>query len=250
MDHVETTPEVEINDGAKAHASRPRRLFAATAVAAGLVAVVAAGFVAFNQPGATIPHAEAQEAKTIPMADLLQTGALDDKVLGNENAPVTIVEYASMTCGHCGSFHNTVFPQLKEKYIDTGKVRFIFREFPLGSYAAAASMLARCVDEDKYFPFLSLLFKTQDQWAYVSASQRVQTLLDISKQAGFTRERFQTCLSDQKLLDGINQIRDRASDVFGVSSTPSFFVDGELVRGAATLADLEKLIEPKLEGES
>lgn len=182
----------------------------------------------------------------IPVEDLMKTvDGLADVALGPAEAKVTVVEYASMTCGHCASFHKDVFPKLKEKYIDTGKVRFIMREFPLDNLAAAASMLARCAPEDKVYPMIDMLFHTQADWAYVQGNP-VPKLFEISKQAGFTQETFDKCLTNQKLLDQINAQRARAADQFGVSATPSFFINGKKLQGAPNLETFEAMIEPML----
>jgi protein-disulfide isomerase len=180
----------------------------------------------------------------VPIAELMQPGPLPELVLGSADAPITVVEYASMTCGHCAHFHNTVFPELKQKYIDTGKVRFIMREFPLDNLAVAASMLARCAGGDKTFPLISALFAKQDEWAFVHGDPRPE-LLKIAKQAGFTKESFDKCLTDQKLLDEIVAGRTRASQVFGVDATPTFFVNGKRLEGVA-LEDFEKAFAPIL----
>lgn len=169
---------------------------------------------------------------------------LPDVALGPPEAKVTVVEYASMTCGHCSKFHADVFPKLKEKYIDTGKVRFIMREFPLDNLAAAASMLARCAPENKVYPMMDMLFKTQPEWAYVQGNP-VPKLFEIAKQAGFTQESFDKCLTDQKLLDAINATRQRASEKFGVNATPTFFINGKRL-SAPTMAEFDKAIEPLL----
>jgi protein-disulfide isomerase len=194
------------------------------------------------------PAALAQRKKPapteIPMDELLKPGPLPDLVLGNADAPITVVEYASMTCGHCAHFHTTVFPTLKEKYIDTGKVRFIMREFPLDNLAAAASMLARCAGDGKTFPLISVLFAKQDEWAFVKGDPRPE-LLKFAKQAGFTQESFEKCLTDQKLLDDISNVRSRAAETFGVNATPTFFVNGKKLNGVG-LADFEKAFEPIL----
>jgi protein-disulfide isomerase len=180
----------------------------------------------------------------VPVAELMQPGPLPELVLGNADAPITVVEYASMTCGHCAHFHNKVFPELKQKYIDTGKVRFIMREFPLDNLAVAASMLARCAGGDKTFPLISALFAKQDEWAFVHGDPRPE-LLKIAKQAGFTQESFDKCLTDQKLLDEIVAVRTRASQVFGVDATPSFFVNGKRLEGVS-IEDFDKAFAPIL----
>ena len=176
--------------------------------------------------------------------DLMAAGPLDDKVEGRADAPVTIVEYASMTCPHCAKFHTTVYPTLKSRYIDTGKVRFIFREFPLDPLAAAGSMLARCAGgDDKYFAMIDALFQQQKEWV---VQKPLEPLLAIAKQAGFTQESFNTCLADQKILDGIEQVRRRAAEKLGVNSTPTFFINGKVQRGEMTVEELDKLIQPYL----
>jgi protein-disulfide isomerase len=180
----------------------------------------------------------------VSLDELMKPGPLPELTFGKADAPITVVEYASMTCGHCASFHNKVFPQLKEKYIDSGKVRFIMREFPLDNLAAAASMLARCAGGDKTFPLISVLFAKQDDWAFVRGDPKPE-LFKFARQAGFTQESFDKCLTDQKLLDDIVAIRTRASDTLGVSATPTFFINGKKLAGAA-LEDFEKAFAPIL----
>ena len=182
-------------------------------------------------------------AQGVSMAELLVPPALGDRSLGKDDAAVTIVEYASMTCPHCANFHETTYPELKKRYIDTGKVRFIFREFPLDPLAAGAAMLARCADKDKFFPLLETLFQRQRQWA---VEKPLPPLLAIAKQVGFTQQTFNACLSDQKMLDALHAERERAADKFGVNSTPTLFVNGKMQRGGASIEDLAKLIDPLL----
>ena len=158
--------------------------------------------------------------------------------------PVTVVEYASMTCGHCANFHTTVFPTLKEKYVDTGKVRFIMREFPLDNLAAAASMLARCAGEGKSFPLISALFAKQDDWAFVQGRPACRSCSSSPSRPASPQESFEKCLTDQKLLEDISAVRSRAADTFGVNATPTFFVNGKKLNGVA-LEDFEKAFESK-----
>jgi len=216
-----------------------RRLLAGTAA---LACVAASGF--------TSHVAMAQRRRSgpteIPVEDLMKpVDGLADVALGPAEAKVTIVEYASMTCGHCSHFHKDVFPKIKEKYIDTGKVRFIMREFPLDNLAAAASMLARCVPADKVYPAIGLFFETQAEWAFVQDNP-VAKLFEIAKQAGFTKDSFDKCLTNQKLLDQINAQRARASNQFGVSATPTFFINGKKLQSAPTVEAFDGMIEPLL----
>lgn len=177
-------------------------------------------------------------AQSVNVEELMKPGTLPDKVLGNEDAPLTIVEYASMTCGHCANFHKTTYPHLKKEYVETGKARFVFREFPLDPVASAAFMLARSVPEDKYFEVVDFMFAEQRAWAFTQ--DPYNSLLNFAKQIGFTQESFEKVLTDQALLDGINATRDRASSEFGVNSTPTFFFNGNKVSGAISPEELDR----------
>ncbi len=181
----------------------------------------------------------------VPVEELMKAGDLSETSIGAADAKITVVEYGSMTCGHCATFATKVFPELKTKYIDTNKVRFVFREFPLDNLAAAASMLARCAGGDKTFPMVETLYEKQADWAFTNGNP-VPKLFDIAKQAGFTQESFDKCLTDQKLLEQITAQRTSASDKFGVSSTPTFFVNGKRLQETPTVAAFDKMIEPLL----
>ena len=187
-------------------------------------------------------------AQNVNVADLMAPGPLPDRVLGSggEKTPVTVVEYASMTCSHCAKFHTTVYPEFKKKYIDTGKVRFILREFPLDPIAAGAFALARCLPEDKYYPMIEALFEQQKNWAFVPDPPKA--LLAIAKQAGFTEQSFNECLANQQILDGLKETQNRAAQKFNVNSTPTFFINGKIFRGALTPEELEKQVAPYLKG--
>jgi len=175
---------------------------------------------------------------------LLEPQALPDMVMGDANAPVTIIEYASMTCGHCANFHKNTLPALKERYIDTGKVRMILREFPFDPRAAAAFMLARCAPQDKYYPMVSVLFEQQSTWA--QAQDPRPSMLQLAKLAGFTQESFDACLSNQELLDKVSAVFEKASKEYGVESTPTFFINGEKVTGAMPIDEMAPYIEKHL----
>ncbi len=187
----------------------------------------------------TVPPAQG----SVDMAKLLEPGALPEKQLGKDDAPVTIVEYASMTCGHCANFHKNTMPAVKEKYIDTGKVRLIMREFPFDPRATAGFMLARCSNE-KYFAMIDVLFKQQETWAFTDNSR--DALLQIAKLAGFSQESFEACLTDQKLMTDVNSVRDRGAKDFGVESTPTFFINGTKYAGAMSIAEISAIIDPLL----
>lgn len=174
--------------------------------------------------------------------ELAVAGPLGDKSEGKADAPVTIIEYASTTCGHCAQFAAQTYPRLKSEYIDPGKVRFILREFPLDPLSAAGFMIARCAGEDKYFAAVDLLFKEQKQWAY--SDKPVEGLQNLVKQIGFTQQSFEACLTNQELLDGVNWVRQRGAEKFGVTSTPTFFINGQIQRGAMSFDALKKIVDP------
>ncbi|MGF7008811.1 DsbA family protein [Aminobacter sp. BE322] len=192
-------------------------------------------------PAATVQAPPSQG--TADMAKLLEAGPLPEMVLGKADAPVTIVEYASMTCPHCARFHETTLPELTKKYIDTGKVRLLYREFAFDPLAEAGFMLARC-SKDNYFPMVDVLFKQQQTWA---ASQNPKdALLQIARLAGFTQESFEACLTDQKLLDDIRAVRARGEKDFAVDSTPTFFINGKLYKGAMSIEEMSAIIDGML----
>ena len=178
----------------------------------------------------------------VDVAALMAPGALPEMSIGSADAKVTVVEYASMTCGHCGAFHASTYPALKEKYVDTGKVRFVFREFPFDPLAEAGFMLARC-NEAQYFPMLSALFLSQSNW--VQAPKPSEALFQISKQAGYTQESFNACLQNTELLEKIRAVR-AAGEKLGVESTPTFFVNGEKYPGNKSIEAFSAIIDPLL----
>ena len=206
-----------------------------------LMQLTAAGALALTATTALSLGGWVGTAHALSVDDLMQPQALPDMALGEEDAPVTIVEYASMTCPHCAHFHETTLPGLKEKYIDTGKVRMIFREFPFDPRAAAAFMLARCAPKEQYFPLIDVLFKQQGVWA--TAQDPRPPLLQIVKLAGFTQESFEACLKNQQVLDNVMAVRDKAAKDYKVDSTPTFFINGEKHSGALSLEDMSKIID-------
>ena len=212
-----------------------------TAIRHGVAAVALAALIAFA-PVAWIGRAHAQD---VVAAAVAKPVSLPDMVLGSAKAPVTITEYSSMSCPHCATFGENVFPMLRSKYIDTGKVRFVFREFPLDIKAAAASMLARCIardDSEKYFGAVEILFKQQERLM----TQTKDTLTFIGKLNGMSEQEVETCATDQTLLDKLAADQRHALEVLKVDSTPTFFVNGERLRGAMSFEELEERIKPLL----
>ena len=212
--------------------SKTRRAFLE---AAGL----AAGALAL--PSATL----AQANGSVSVADLMAEGALPDVWEGAANAPVTIIEYASMTCSHCAHFHEATYPTLKSKYIDTGKVRFTLREFPFDPVAVAGFMVARCAG-DKREAMIGLLFSQQKNWAF--SDKPLQGLTALVKQTGMSQEKFDACLQDKALYANVNQVFEKASKQFKVDSTPTFFINGKKVSGALSPEEMDKQLEPLLKG--
>jgi protein-disulfide isomerase len=182
----------------------------------------------------------------VALDELMAGEALPDVALGTNKAPVTIVEYASMTCVHCAGFYATTFPELKSKYIDTGKVRFILREFPLDPLATAGFMLARCAGDDKRNAIVDLLFAQQKNWAFTN--KPLEALAALLRQTGMSQNSFEACLKNQDLYDKISKVHNRAAEKFGVTATPTFFINGKKERGEITPDSLAKLLDPLLKG--
>jgi len=189
------------------------------------------------------PSGAFAQAANVPPEALLQEGPLPDLWLGDKAAPVTIIEYASTTCSHCATFHNTTYKELKTKYIDTGKVRFVLREFPLNNVDLAAYMLARCSGDDKRYPVVDLLFAQQKAWMN---DKPVASLSSLLRQTGLSQEKFEACLKDSELYDKMTKARDIATEKFAVNSTPTFFINGQRQVGALSMAEMEKVILPFL----
>jgi len=175
--------------------------------------------------------------------DLAHAGPAGDVMIGSDKAPVTVIEYASMTCPHCAHFEETTLPELKKRYIDTGKVRYVMREFPLDALAAAGFMLARCAGPDKYESVVETLFAKQADWA---VQNPIAPLMAIAKQFGFTEESFNACLANQKVLDDIQAVRDHAVNKLSVNSTPTFFINGKRLVGDLSIEVMAKEIDPYL----
>ncbi|EJF77669.1 hypothetical protein MCO_00807 [Bartonella sp. DB5-6] len=198
-------------------------------------------FITAVQINAAIALANgAKPVSTVDMAKLLQSGKVKDRFEGEENAPVTIIEYASLTCVHCASFYNDVLPQIRKKYIKTGKVKLIFREYAFDLRATAGFMLARCAPEDRYFPLIEVLFQKQQEWAWGKDAET--PLKKISLMAGFTDESFKACLTNQSILDEVNASFERGKEL-GVEATPTFFINGNKYEGAMRVESFFSVID-------
>ena len=171
--------------------------------------------------------------------------AVAEMVMGRDDAPVTMIEYSSLACPHCAAFHRDVLPKIKEGYIDTGKVRLIYRDFPLGGLALAAAMLARCGGREKYFGFIEVLFRSQAQWSRSDDPRR--ELARVARFGGISQKDFDACLVNEPLM---TDIRERAADAqqkFGIDSTPTFLIEGEKIVGAQPFEAFRDAIEKALE---
>jgi len=199
-------------------------------------AVAMAGIAGTERP----PLSLVAPALAATNEEMMEPGPLGEMALGDPNAPNVVIEYASMTCSHCAAFHTTTFDAFKEKYIDTGKVYFILREYPLDALATAAFMLARCGPKERYFPLVDLMFDRQSEWAFTDNPK--EALLSFVRQAGFTEESFNACLTNKEIQDGVLAVKNRASTEFGVRSTPTFFFNGELQRGELSIEEIEEIL--------
>jgi protein-disulfide isomerase len=183
----------------------------------------------------------------LPLA-LSQSSAAapQEQILGDPQAPVTIIEYASLTCPHCAQFHTEVLPELKERYIAPGKVRLIYRDFPLDQNALAAAALAHCAGSDRYFSFLDVLFEAQASWA--RAEDPIAALKRLGKLGGLSEEQMDACFADQELADGILRTRLEGQNEHQVDSTPTLVIDGETYAGARNIEELSAVIDPLIGG--
>jgi protein-disulfide isomerase len=164
----------------------------------------------------------------------------DDRVLGNPTAPITIVEYASMTCPHCAHFAKDVLPELKRKWIDTGKVKLVLRDFPLDQLAFRAAMIQRCAPPDRFYAFADMFFADQEKW--VMADDGIAALARLAALGGMSKSEFDACLNNKALEDRIGQETLVAKKDLGVDATPTFFINGSKFAGAPTVAEFDKVL--------
>ena len=175
--------------------------------------------------------------------DSSRTMLLEDRVLGDPNAPVTIVEYASLTCSHCAGFHKDTLPMLKKEWLDTGRAKLVYRDYPLDKNSATAAVIARCAPEEHYFRLLGAMFKRQNGWAQMD--DPVDVLTRIAQFTGMSRGDIDACLADDKLVDGVLQMRLIGQEENGIDSTPSFVIEGRLMRGALGFRDFDAVLRSK-----
>ncbi|EBA17178.1 thiol:disulfide interchange protein, DsbA family [Roseobacter sp. SK209-2-6] len=216
-------------------------LCAAVALAAGTYALSSFNSQSRLPENPLIGAAHAQEAE-------VDTSSITEMVLGAEDAPVTLIEYASYTCPHCASFHNTVFKQLKEDYIDSGKVRFIYREVYFDRYGLWASMIARCGGPEKFFGVSDLIYKGQSEWARAGgATEIVDELRKIGRLSGLENETLEACLQDGAKAQTLVTWYQEHATKDGIQSTPSFILNGELI-GNQSYESFKELLDAELNG--
>jgi protein-disulfide isomerase len=210
-----------------------------------LLLLFAVGVALGGCRGGVGPTADAAADKALnvpPVAELMVDGPLGERVLGSPNAPITVIEYASLTCPHCAHFQKEVFPRVKKELIDTGKIRFIVREFPIGHTSGAAAIINRCAPEDKYFSLFNAFLLRQPEW--VSQEVRPDAIYSVAKSSGMSRETFDKCLTNQTIIDGLTKVKQRGRK-FGVVGTPTFFANGRKAQGTITFEEFKALLGPQ-----
>jgi protein-disulfide isomerase len=178
-----------------------------------------------------------------PAAAIDTDAALKERAVGDPAAPVTVIEYASLTCPHCASFHNDTYKAFKERYIDTGKVRLIYRDFPLDGIALRAAMMARCTIDQRYFGLVQVLYKSQNNWA--RAKEPIDELAKIGRLAGIDKATFDACMASEDLINGILEVRQKAANE-GIKSTPTFVIGAKVYPGSRSIEEFAEIIDPML----
>jgi protein-disulfide isomerase len=168
----------------------------------------------------------------------------DDQILGNPDAPITIIEYASLTCPHCAYFHSEILPEIKENYIDQGLARLVFRDFPLDRVALHGAQIAHCAPNDAYFRVIDVMFRTQEQW--VASTDPVVALDQIGRTGGITPDALAACIEDEALVKKILERAQTAQDLYGLNSTPSFVINGQIVKGAKPYEEFDQILREML----
>jgi protein-disulfide isomerase len=224
-------------------------------VIVGAIVALAAGYAIYSsqRKAGTVAPAEtaADDASATPEAAATQAGAGDapalyddDKILGVAEAPVTIIEYASLTCPHCANFHKNTLPKVKEAYVDRGLVRLVYRDFPLNKPALEAAVIAHCMPAERYFAMLDVLYASQNEWA--SQPDPKAALVQIARTAGLDQAKIDACLADQSLADRIIAREQEAQQKYAIESTPSFIIGGKTIAGDRSFESFEALIKEQL----
>ncbi len=183
--------------------------------------------------------------ETPTLADIFAPSPLPEMSWGRADAPVVIIQYASLTCQHCNNFHEKTFPELKRTYIDTGKVRYVLREFPIGKTSGMATIALRCAAPDKYLELYGKFMSQQSAW--VSQEVRLDPIFAVAQQVGMTRPQFDACRENQGMIENLKWVKDRGRKL-GIVGTPNYFVGDQLIKKELTMADIRALVEPRLAG--
>ncbi len=178
-------------------------------------------------------------AENAPLAE-----AMAEKSIGRADAPVTMIEYSSLTCPHCAAFHKDALPSIKRDFIDTGKVRIVFWDFPLGNLAMAAAMVARCSGQKNYIPMIDAFFQSQETWA--RSDTPFDAIAGIARLSGMTVDDLDNCLDDQALLNALSDKKNEAANILGVESTPTFFIEGVKIPGNLPYEDFKDILNKAL----
>ena len=212
------------------------------------IAVIAvlgvAGMEYFGGPSSDRRAVQPATSPAAPAAVAAVEIGADEFIMGDANAPVTIVEYASLTCPHCANFHVNILPELKKSYIDTGKARLVYRDFPLDRLALSGAMMARCAGRERYFGFIDTMYRKQESWR--AAKDQLKALARIGLLGGISQEDFDACMKDKAMEDRIMAMRLDGQNEFAIDSTPSFIIDGKKYSGVVDFARFEKILEPLL----
>ena len=167
----------------------------------------------------------------------------DDFVIGDNDAPITIIEYASMSCGHCADFHNNTLETLKKEYIDTGKVKFVFRDFPYNYPALLGTMVMRCLPDDIRYDYMNALYRLQKQWVQKENAESTKELFKIMQSGGMNKEEFEACIYNVELENKIIEELMAVQKEFKIKSTPSFIINGNLLEGNKSIKDFRQIID-------
>jgi protein-disulfide isomerase len=201
-----------------------------------LLAALLTGACGGSSSSTTSPSTTTTTTTTLPSMSVM----LSEKAVGNAAAPVTVIAYSSLSCSHCGDFHISTYPLLKTNYIDSGRMRFIFRDYPLNEAALAGSMVARC-SGDRFFTTLDALFGGQNAWAY--ASDYKSALKSVAGKLGITSDDVDTCLASTELRNGVLAVKSTGASTYGVNATPTFIINGQKVIGALTYAEFAAIVD-------
>ena len=217
-------------------------------ILAAIAVIAVLGVAGMEYFGGPSSDRQAVQPATSPAAPAAKAAAVeigaDEFIMGDANAPVTIVEYASLTCPHCANFHVNILPELKKSYIDTGKARLVYRDFPLDRLALSGAMMARCAGRERYFGFIDTMYRKQESWR--AAKDQLKALARIGLLGGISQEDFDACMKDKAMEDRIMAMRLDGQNEFAIDSTPSFIIDGKKYSGVVDFARFEKILEPLL----